>query len=252
MSSTEAAAYFRQTEETVDLGAVKCFAILLGLTGFLLLPGNIIAGVLALCLLCKVGCCCGGDDATMKSAIFNGGCCCCKTLIGLAISIAVLCGLSLPLSYFFLGHYVSNVCGAMVTDASSTVGHAALAAAEGVLVSAATAWEAAHIGAAEPRIESQTVGDFGLLLVYPPGVCDFAPGSIAGYSGIYYPHPLSSFSDRIRNYLLGTNAVGFVLACLVAYFAAQARKALRAQAMTMPMALAVDQRPMMVVSAAVP
>jgi len=216
----------RQTEP-VDFCALKWSAILLGLTGFLLITNNFIAGVLTLCLLCKIGCCCGGDDAKIKSAIFNGGCCCCKTLMGLAVSIAVLCALWLPLSYFFLDKYLGSVCGAMAFDYTSSTGQVAFAAATAALEVAAGLWQVQHLGASEPKFVSKETGDFAFVLVYPPDVCDFAPGS--GFAGVYYPQPFSSFSDYIMGALLGTNGVGFVLACLVAYFAAQAHKALRAQ-----------------------
>jgi len=214
----------RQTEP-VDFCALKWSAILLGLTGFLLITNNFIAGVLALCLLCKIGCCCGGDDAKIKSAIFNGGCCCCRTLMGLAVSIAVLCGLWLPLSYFFLDKYLGSVCGAMAFDYTSITGELAFTAAQAALATAATLWTAQH--GHEPRYVSKATGDFAFVLVYPPDVCDFAPGSDS--AGVYYPKPFSSFSNYIMGALLGTNGVGFVLACLVAYFAAQAHKALKAQ-----------------------
>lgn len=215
----------RQTEP-VDFCALKWSATLLGLTGFLLITNNFIAGVLALCLLCKIGCCCEGDDAKIKSAIFNGGCCCCKTLMGFAVSIAVLCGLWLPLSYFFLDKYLGSVCGAMTFDYTSTTGQIAFAAAQAALAAAGILWTAAH-GGAEPTYESEVTDDFAYVFVYPPDVCDFALGS--DFAGVYYPKPFSSFSNYIMGALLGTNGVGFVLACLVAHFAAQAHKALKAR-----------------------
>lgn len=235
--------YYRQEEP--DFGALRCTGILLGLTGFALLGANFLAGILSLCLLCKIGCCCG-DPETMKRAVYHGGCCCCRSLQGLAVSIAVLCGLWLPLSYFVLGKYVSNICGAMVTDYSSTVGQAAFTVAKGVLETAAGVWQAAHPDDPEPRIVSQAAGDFGMILVYPPAVCDpLKPATIKGYAHIYFPRPFSSFSDMTMYYMLGVNGLGLILACLVACFASSARKTLRARSFVMPAQMPAQVVPVM-------
>jgi len=234
--------YYRQSEP--DFGGLKCTGVLLGLTGFALLGSNFLAGVLSLCLLCKIGCCCGGDHQTMKYAIFKGGCCCCRTLEGLAISIAVLCALWLPLSYFVLGDYVSNICGAMITDYSSAAGQTVYGLAETALRAAASVWQLAHPDDPVPRIVAQAAGDYGIILVYPPQVCDpLNPAKFSGYGGIYFPRPFSSFSDKIMYYFLGSNALGLFLAVCVACFASQARRTLRAQSMV---AMPADVMPAMV------
>ena len=126
--------------------------------------------------------------------------------------------------------YLSQVCGIVVTDNTNAVQSAAYTLGVAAIKAGAAAWQLAHPSSSAPMETESEAAHFAWAFVYPPDVCDFMPPLSASGGGIYYPHPLSSFSNQIRLYLLAVNGATILAVLAVSCTASKLRTAYLSQA----------------------
>jgi len=227
-----------------DLSALKCASIILGFAGIVMLWGNFIGGILAISVLCKVGCCGGTGTQIIHAVRTPSPCCCCCgccpcTLKTRAIAVIVVCSIYMLGSYFFLEDYLDDVCGVLVTDANSNQMVAAYGAAVKALNAAKGAYALQHVNAEEPVISEGSfdgMGGVAWAIVSPSAVCsDTQPLSYPFPSdNVHYPHPFVDFSGKMVSYVMASNGVALILASVVTWLANSAEKTLRSQSLICP------------------
>jgi len=223
-----------QSMRLPDVGCLRCFVILLALLGLVQIFS--IQGILALTIVCEMGCCCG-SSARIVRGLTSRGCC---SLNCRAITVSLFCVLYIG-GAVVGAKFLSDVCGIVITDNENVVQKAAYTAGVASIGAGEIAWQAAHPTASAPFDSENTAGHFEWAFVWPSSVCDYMVPLKSEGNGIYYPHPLSSFSTQIRLYLLAVNGATIFVVLTVACLASRARAAYLNQSnmmMTRPLAYA--------------